>query len=196
MWFAALLTLALALSACAPSGPVAIGAAPHATETGLSAPFTPVSPGWRLYTDPRYGFAIQYPPGATLDPPASQGTFTYMGWRLASAKDSANAATLLMTVTPQPSASLCAEMARGAPVSIGSGVTAHQFDNLATPPPTGVTQPLQISTLFTSGGLFTIITLSGNPPASTFLQRWGTVWRDTLASYVPGHSPSGVHPCV
>ena len=97
-----------------------------------------------------------------------------------------------MTVTPQPGASLCAEMAHGAPVTVGANITARQFDNLTTPPPAGASQPLQLSALFTSGGLFTIITLSGNPPASTFLHRWETVWRDTLASYRSGHGPADI----
>ncbi len=170
--------------------------APRASAPAPAATYTPIAPGWRLYSDPRYGFSIQYPPGALLEAPASQGTFAYVGWRLASAADPAGSASLLVTVTPQPSASLCAEMKRGAAIPIGSGVTAYQFDNLATPPSASAAQPLQFSVLFTSGGLFTIITLSGNPPASGFSQRWGTVWRDTLASYQPGHGPAGSHPCA
>ena len=127
---------------------------------------------------------------------APAGSFAYAGWRLTSTEDTAGSATLLITVTPQPGASLCAEMAHGAPVTVGANITARQFDNLAAPPPAGASQPLQLSVLFTSGGLFTIITLSGNPPASTFLHRWETVWRDTLASYRSGHDPADSQPCA
>lgn len=195
LWMALLLVLSLFVSACASGGTSESSAhAPHATAT---APFIPIAPGWRLYTDHRYGFAIQYPPGAILIATAPTGSFAYAGWRLTSAaEDIPGSATLLITVTPQPGASLCAVMAHGAPVTVGGNIPARQFDNLTTPTPSGVSQPLQLSAMFTSGGLFTIITLSGSPPASAFLQRWETVWRDTLASYRSGHGPVASHPCA
>ena len=194
LWMALLLALSLFVSACTSGGTGTSSAyAPHAT---ASAPFTPIAPGWRLYTDPKYGFSIQYPPGAILETSDPAGSFAYAGWRLPSAEDATAGATLLMTVTTQPGASLCAEIAHGAPVTVGANITARQFDNLTTPPPVGAFQPLQLSLLLTSSGLFTIITLSGNPPASTFLHRWETVWHDTLASYSSGHGPANAHPCA
>ncbi len=194
-WRALWLVLAMSLliSACAPGG---TSAGAIATRTVAQSPFTPIAPGWRLYTDRRYGFAIQYPPGATLEPSTSQGSFDYTGWRLASAGYVDGSATLLMTVTPQPGPNLCAEMTHGKSIALRGGISAYQFDNLAPPTPTNITQQPQVAILFISGRLFTIITLSGDPPANTFLERWGTVWSNTLMSYQTGHGPAGAHPCA
>ena len=209
-WLAATLTttlttltlcLSLLVAGCASSGAPA-GARTTSVGTPTHAPSSPTvitspaTPGWSQFSDPTYGFVTQYPNDATFNGPPPQGLVSSDGWLITNPQNSADDASLEVSATPQPDASLCAHYRDGKPVMVAGDITGYEQDtlNAPTPPPGAAAQP-QITVLFSHGGLFYIITLTAAPPGETVLQRWGAVWGHILATFQPGQGPASAHPC-
>ncbi len=192
------LLLAMALVGCGVSGTTTITRAPTPTwQAAAGAPgvTTATTPGWLQYRDPTYGFVIAFPTDATINEALQQGATRLVSWRFASHPGGADRATLEVTATTQPNASICAHYTAGKPMALADGVTGYQQDNLAdAASSSGSSQP-QIALVVVHSGLLSIITLTGSTPANTFMQRWGGVWDHVLATFQPGQGPATAKPC-
>jgi len=146
--------------------------------------------GWSSYHDPQYGFVAQFPSDATMNVSAGQGVTSVTSWRFTNPQDSADRVILEVSATTQASAAICANYTSGARVTLAGGITGYAQDDLS-----GATAQPQFAMVVAHGGLLDIVTLTGQAPANTFMQRWGADWRHILTTFQPGQGPAGAHPC-
>jgi len=193
------LLLSVALAGCGSgAGATTIRSVPAptwASAAGAPGVSTATTPGWSQYRDATYGFVAQFPTNATINAAPAQGTTRLTSWRFVNPQDAADTATLEVTATTQANTGLCSQYTSGKPVTVAGGVTGYQQDNLSASSSSTTAQP-QVAVVIVHGGLLTIITLTGQSPASTFMQRWGAVWSHILATFQPGVGPIGAQPCA
>lgn len=80
-------------------------------------------------------------------------------------------------------------------VSVGSGITAYQINNLDTgPAPQGGASVPNISVSFVSNGIVVAIELTPQSQGN-LMARYGPIWQEMLASFEPGTVANPNPPC-
>ena len=196
---ALLLLFAVMLVGCAVGGRSSVTRVPTPTwpnAAGAPGVTTAATAGWSQYRDPTYSYVTEFPSDATMRVTPVQSGTSLTSWRFANQQGSADTATLEVTATTQANPGLCAQYTSGKPVTLAGGVTGYQQDNLSGGGSASASSQPQVAVVVVHSGLLTIITLTGAPPASTFMQRWGADWSHILSAFQPGQGPASAKPCA
>ncbi len=147
---------------------------------------------YQRYTDPTFGFSLEIPSVLTENGsqanPSSGGGISAWNAAYPTAQDALE--LYITTATKGIDPKICQ---MGEPITIGSGLKGYQQDIFSEPTPvpmpnSGAPPNSQVSASVVENGVWVSINLTGMPPADTFMQRYGSIWHEMLASFTPGTS--------
>jgi hypothetical protein len=185
-----------------------LGPTPQSTrmagQATASAPPAATSADWTPYVNSNYGFRLDLPGALAADhaffinDASGQGfDMAYANAPLTSSLQRLEAETIVEVLysTAVTDRDICPDA--GAPVTLGASISGTEQSN-APPLSNGPAAPYPyVHASVVRGGVAIRFELRGQPPAETFMTRYGQIWSHMLASFAPvsGGPVYTTHPC-
>ncbi|HEV2237027.1 MAG TPA: hypothetical protein VGR57_10245 [Ktedonobacterales bacterium] len=198
---------AAALGLLGTGSTVTPGHAAHATPTvgqATARAASATTTDWTRYVNPSYGFQLDLPGalasghGFFINDASGQGfDMAYANAPLTTSLQRLESETVVevLYASAITDRDICPDA--GAPVTLGAGIPGRAESN--APPLTNgpAANYPYIRASVAQGGVAVRFELRGQPPAETFMARYGAIWSHMLASFAPvsGGPAYVTHPC-